>query len=58
MCQDLLEIAEKLDPGWSKFRGCLLMSLQGAMVVQTKFMFNNGLLSQNETTVILMCLNL
>ncbi|XP_022118009.2 SET domain-containing protein SmydA-8 [Pieris rapae] len=36
ICHELLEIADKLEPGWSKFRGSILLELQGAMVMQTK----------------------
>lgn len=35
-CQELLELAEQLEPGWSRFRGVLLLDLQAAMTLQTK----------------------
>lgn len=36
LCHELLELADKLEPGWSRFRGTLLLDLQAAMTVQTK----------------------
>ncbi|CAK1555582.1 unnamed protein product [Leptosia nina] len=36
ICHELLEVADKLEPGWSKFRGTILLELQAAMVLQTK----------------------
>lgn len=36
LCNELLEIAEILEPGYSRFRGNLLYDLQAAMVVQAK----------------------
>lgn len=51
LCQELLEVAEVLDGGWSMFRGNLLLDLQEAMFVQTKREFLNGLLTQSATQV-------
>nr|XP_021189756.2 SET domain-containing protein SmydA-8 [Helicoverpa armigera] len=42
LCHELLEIADKLEPGWSKFRGTLLLELQGAMTMKTKREFETG----------------
>ncbi|KAL0821965.1 hypothetical protein ABMA28_005353 [Loxostege sticticalis] len=36
LCHDLLELADKLEPGWTRFRGTLLLDLQAALTVQTK----------------------
>ncbi|RVE47333.1 hypothetical protein evm_008014 [Chilo suppressalis] len=36
LCHDLLEVADQLEPGWSRFRGTLLLDLQAVMAVQTK----------------------
>ncbi|CAG9788861.1 unnamed protein product [Diatraea saccharalis] len=36
LCHELLELADQLEPGWSRFRGTILLDLQAAMVVQTK----------------------
>lgn len=36
LCRDLLEVADILEPGLSRFRGCLLYDLQAAITVQTK----------------------
>lgn len=36
LCQELLKVAEVLEPGFSKFRGLLLYDLQTAVVVQAK----------------------
>ncbi|XP_013119232.1 SET domain-containing protein SmydA-8 [Stomoxys calcitrans] len=49
LCQELLEIAELLDGGWSIFRGNLILDLQEAMVVQAKREFLNGLLTREAT---------
>ncbi|XP_075980489.1 SET and MYND domain containing, arthropod-specific, member 2 [Anticarsia gemmatalis] len=46
LCHELLEIADKLEPGWSRFRGGLLLDLQAAMTVQTKREFEAGKLTK------------
>ncbi|XP_050334966.1 SET domain-containing protein SmydA-8 [Bactrocera neohumeralis] len=46
LCQELLEVAEILDGGWSIFRGNLLLDLQEALVVQAKREFERGLLTK------------
>ncbi|XP_030026011.1 SET domain-containing protein SmydA-8 [Manduca sexta] len=46
LCHELLEIADKLEPGWSKFRGTLLLDLQAAMAVETKREFEAGKLTK------------
>lgn len=42
LCHELIEIADKLEPGMSKFRGELLLDLQAAMTIQTKREFEAG----------------
>lgn len=51
ICHELLEIADKLEPGWSKFRGSILLELQAAMVVQTKRDFEADKLTKAGTQV-------
>lgn len=46
LCQELLEVAEILDGGWSIFRGNLLLDLQEALVVQAKREFEKDLLTK------------
>lgn len=46
LCQELLEVADILDGGWSIFRGNLLLDLQEALVVQAKREFEKGLLTK------------
>ncbi|CAH2235071.1 jg14554 [Pararge aegeria aegeria] len=36
ICHELLDVADKLKPGWSRFRGTILLELQAAMTMQTK----------------------
>ncbi|XP_034834632.1 SET domain-containing protein SmydA-8 [Maniola hyperantus] len=36
ICHELLDVADKLEPGWSRFRGTILLELQAAMTMQTK----------------------
>lgn len=36
ICHELLDLADRLEPGWSRFRGTILLELQAAMTVQTK----------------------
>lgn len=36
LCHELLEVANLLCPGSSRFRGSLLYDLQAALVIQTK----------------------
>ncbi|XP_049855223.1 SET domain-containing protein SmydA-8 [Schistocerca gregaria] len=40
LCNELLEVADVLEPGMSRLRGILLYELQAAMVVQAKRDFN------------------
>lgn len=42
LCYDLLELADQLEPGVSRFRGTLLLDLQAALAVQTKREFETG----------------
>ncbi|XP_050677189.1 SET domain-containing protein SmydA-8 [Leptidea sinapis] len=36
ICFELLEVADQLEPGWTKFRGNILLELQAALVMQSK----------------------
>ncbi|CAK1587155.1 unnamed protein product [Parnassius mnemosyne] len=36
LCDELLELAEKLEPGWTRFRATILLELQAALSMQTK----------------------
>lgn len=36
LCHELLEISDKIEPGWTRLRGTLLLDLQSAMTVETK----------------------
>ncbi|XP_004931692.3 SET domain-containing protein SmydA-8 [Bombyx mori] len=49
ICYELLEIADQLEPGWSKFRGTLLLDLQAAMTMQTKRNYESGKLTKEGT---------
>ncbi|XP_052755151.1 SET domain-containing protein SmydA-8 [Galleria mellonella] len=42
LCHELLELADKLEPGWTRFRGTLLLDLQAAMTMQTKREYESG----------------
>lgn len=42
LCHELLEVADKLEPGWSRFRGTLLLELQAAMTMKTKREYETG----------------
>ncbi|XP_047535658.1 SET domain-containing protein SmydA-8-like [Vanessa atalanta] len=46
LCHDLLEVADKLEPGWTRFRGTILLELQGAMAMQTKREFEDDKLTK------------
>ncbi|CAD7006252.1 unnamed protein product [Ceratitis capitata] len=48
LCQELLDIADILDGGFSIFRGNLLLDLQEALVVQAKREFEQGLLTKTN----------
>lgn len=52
LCQELLEISDILDGGWSLFRGNLILDLQESMVIQAKREFLNGLLTREATQVL------
>lgn len=51
LCHELLEIADKLEPGWTKFRGTLLLELQAAMTMKTKREFETGKLTKAAAQV-------
>ncbi|KAM3965788.1 SET domain-containing protein SmydA-8 [Aphomia sociella] len=42
LCHELLELADKLEPGWTRFRGTLLLDLQAAMTMETKREYETG----------------
>ncbi|XP_075230843.1 SET and MYND domain containing, arthropod-specific, member 2 isoform X2 [Lycorma delicatula] len=47
-CKDLLFVANKLEPGLSRFRGLLLYDLQAAKLVEVKRKYENGGISQEK----------
>lgn len=47
LCHELLELADVLEPGWSRFRGTLLLDLQAAMTVQTKREYEAGKITKD-----------
>lgn len=51
LCQELLDVADILEPGLSKFRGLLLYDLQEAMVVQAKRRYENEEMSREDVEV-------
>lgn len=51
LCNELLEIANKFDPGLSLFRGNLLIELQEIMVLKAKRDFEAGLDTKENTKV-------
>ncbi|XP_053954619.1 SET domain-containing protein SmydA-8 [Anastrepha ludens] len=50
LCQELLEVAEVLDGGWSIFRGNLMLDLQQALVEQIKREHAKGLLTAENVS--------
>lgn len=52
LCQELLDVADILEPGFSKFRGLLLYDLQAAVVVQAKRRYDSGEISREDVEVI------
>lgn len=48
ICHELIEIADVLEPGWSKFRGTLLLELQAAMAFQIKREFEEDKLTKTN----------
>ncbi|XP_013179737.1 PREDICTED: protein msta, isoform A [Papilio xuthus] len=46
ICHELLELADKLEPGWTRFRGTILLELQAAMSMQTKREFEDQKLTK------------
>lgn len=51
LCHELLEIADILEPGYSRFRGNLLYDLQSAMVVQAKRDYDDDKITKEATKV-------
>ncbi|XP_045451337.1 SET domain-containing protein SmydA-8 [Melitaea cinxia] len=47
LCHDLLDVADKLEPGWSRFRGTILLELQSAMTMQTKREFEDDIITKS-----------
>ncbi|XP_068617853.1 SET domain-containing protein SmydA-8 [Battus philenor] len=47
LCRELLELADKLEPGWTRFRGTILLELQSAMSMQTKREFETQKLTKS-----------
>lgn len=58
LCNELLEIAEVLEPGYSRFRGNLLYDLQAAMAVQAKCEYENEKITKNAAKVKIILYNL
>ncbi|CAG9564520.1 unnamed protein product [Danaus chrysippus] len=48
ICHELLEVADKLDPGWSRFRGTILLELEAAMTIKIKKEFEADMLTKTE----------
>ncbi|CAH2044084.1 unnamed protein product, partial [Iphiclides podalirius] len=46
LCHELLELADKLEPGWTRFRATILLELQAAMSMQTKREFESQRLTK------------
>ncbi|XP_023941139.2 SET domain-containing protein SmydA-8 [Bicyclus anynana] len=46
ICHELLEVADNLEPGWTRFRGTILLELQGAMTMQTKREFEAEIITK------------
>lgn len=44
-------MAESLDPGWTRFRGTILLELQAAMMMQTKRDFEEDKLTKEGAQV-------
>lgn len=51
LCHEILEIAEILDPGYSRLRGDVLYELQAALVAQTKLEFCKELSTKFEAEI-------
>lgn len=51
LCHELLEVADNVDPGWSRFRGTILLELQAAMMMQTKRDFEDEKLTKEGAQV-------
>ncbi|KAK9885454.1 hypothetical protein WA026_010950 [Henosepilachna vigintioctopunctata] len=48
LCHDLLEVADYIDPGYSRFRGILLYELQSTMVMQAKKLYCKDLITKSD----------
>lgn len=51
LCNELLAVADILEPGASLFRGKILLDLQQALAVQTKREYTDGLITKEATQV-------
>ncbi|GAB0093570.1 SET domain-containing protein [Sergentomyia squamirostris] len=49
LCRELLEVANELEPGYSFFRGYLLMDLQAVLAIQAKRDFDSKVIDREET---------
>lgn len=56
LCNELLNVADTLEPGLSRFRGSLLFDLQAAMAVQAKRNYVNGQITKKTAQVIQICI--
>lgn len=54
ICHELLELADKLEPGWTRFRGTILLELQAAMSMHTKREFEAQKLTKTGAQVCLL----
>lgn len=57
ICHELLELADKLEPGWSRFRGTILLELQSTMTLETKRDFEAGKLTKEAAQVSILISN-
>ncbi|XP_054268253.1 SET domain-containing protein SmydA-8-like [Macrosteles quadrilineatus] len=53
ICNDLLDLADKLDPGMTRFRGTLLYDLQAIKVVKVKAEFEKDLITKDKAQELL-----
>lgn len=53
LCEELLVIADILEPGYSRFKGNLLYDLHAAMVAQANRKYDNQLITKQEFWVLL-----
>lgn len=51
LCNDLLDLADKLDPGLTRLRGSLLYELQAIKVIKVKAEFEKELVTKEKAQV-------